>query len=211
MTTTYAIQTLALVRNPAHFQWALLPLLLLVLHAYNEQAAYKRWNVVLAGLTFWLMDWVNEIINGLIAHASGFAPLWGTPDRSALVLLVGLNAEISLMFAIMGLMAARMLPEDRSLRLFGINNRWWLAVVNSLLCVLVECGLNRIGVLTWAWRGWNAGAPWMIFLVGYLPFFGMAYWVHDMRSRRRQIAVVGGLAGGVAVSLAVFAGALGWI
>jgi len=55
------------------------------------------------------------------------------------------------------------------------------------------------------------GAPFLIWLVGYMPFFVVAYWVHDMGSLRRQIAVVGGLAAVVLVSLGIFAGVLGWI
>lgn len=201
----------ALVRDSSHFQWYVIPFLLLVVHAYTEQAAEGRWNVVLAGIAFWLMDWVNEIWNGLLFHFSGFAPAWGTPGGSAYVLLIGLNIEISFMFAIMGLVAVRMLPPDRSLKILGINNRWFMAAFSSVLCVIVEVWLNHIGALTWEWRGWSLGAPWLIWLLGYMPFFVVAYWVHDMGSRRRQLQVVGSLAGAVAVGLGLFAGVLGWI
>ncbi|MEW9899927.1 hypothetical protein ABWL39_14985 [Chitinivorax sp. PXF-14] len=211
MMAASAAQAQSLLRDSSHFQWYVIPLLLLVLYAYGEQAAERRWSVVLAGLAFWLMDWINEIWNGLLFHFSGFAPAWGTPGSSAYVILIGLNIEISFMFAIMGLFAVRLLPRDRSLTLFGINNRWLLACVNSVLCVIVELWLNHIGALTWEWRGWNAGAPLLIWLIGYMPFFVVAYWVHDMASHRRQIAVVASLAGIVAAGLGVFAGGLGWI
>jgi hypothetical protein len=114
------------------------------------------------------------------------------------------------MFAIMGLYAMRTLPEDRAQKILGIDNRLALAVVNSVLCVGVEVVLNHIGALTWEWPWWNRGAPWLIFLVGYLPFFLVGYAVHDMRSRRRQVATVGALAGLVVGELVVFGG-LGWI
>lgn len=211
MIAASAAQAQELVRNSSHFQWYVIPLLLLVIHAYGEQAAARRWNVVLAGLAFWLMDWVNEIWNGLLFHFSGFAPAWSTPNGSAYVLLIGLNIEISFMFAIMGLYAARTLPADRKLKIAGINNRWLLAAANSVLCVCVEVWLNHIGALVWEWPAWNLGAPWLIWLVGYLPFFVVAYWVHDMTSLKRQIGVVATLAGGVTVALAVFGGLLGWI
>jgi len=208
---TSAAQAQAVLRDSSHFQWFVIPLLLLVIYAYGEQAAAKRWGVVLGGIAFWLMDWVNEIWNGLFFHFSGFAPVWGTPGSSAYVILIGLNIEITFMFAIMGLFAVRTLPADRTLRIFGINNRWLFACVNSVLCVIVEVWLNRIGALTWEWRGWNAGAPFLIWLVGYLPFFLVAYWVHDMASIKRQIATVGTLAGVVALALGIFGGAFGWI
>lgn len=211
MLAASAVQAQSLVRDASHFQWYVIPLLLIVLYAYVEQVAQRRWNIVLAALAFWLMDWVNEIWNALLFHFSGFAPAWGTPGNSAYVLLIGLNIEISFMFAIMGLMSVRMLPSDPGLRVFGIPNRWLLAICNSILCVMVELWLNRIGVLTWEWPWWNVRAPWLIFLIGYLPFFLVAYWVHDMASRKHQLWVVGLLAMIVAASLTLFAGILNWI
>lgn len=211
MIATSAAQAQALVRDSSHFQWFVIPLLLLVIHAYGEQAAAKRWSVVLGGLAFWLMDWINEIWNGLLFHFSGFAPAWAATGSSAYVILIGLNIEISFMFAIMGLLAVRMLPADRSLTIFGINNRWFMASISSVLCVLVEFWLNHIGVLTWEWRAWNVGAPFLIWLLGYMPFFVVAYWVHDMPARARQIKTVATLAGIVLASLSIFAGLLGWI
>lgn len=211
MIAPYAAQAHALVRDPTHFQWYVIPLLLLVLHAYGEQAAEKRWNVLLGASAFWLMDGVNEIWNGLLFHFSGYAPAWSTPGESAYVLLIGLNIEISLMFAVMGLFAMRMLPAERKLKLLGMNNRWLLASVSSVLCVIVELGLNHVGALRWEWSGWNAHSPYLIWLVGYMPFFVVGYWVHDMPSRRRQIATVATLAASVALGLLVFAGILEWI
>lgn len=212
MVAASAAQAQALLRDPAHFQWTLIPLLLLVLHAYNEQRAAGRWSVVFGGLAFWLMDWVNEILNGLVLHFSGYAPIWATPGgASSLLLLVGLNVEISLMFAVMGLLAVRMLPTDPALKVCGMPNRWLLAGVSAALCVLVECWLNHIGALRWSWPFWTARAPWLIWALGYLPFFLVAYAVHDMRTLRRQALTVAGLAAVVLLALGLFAGVLGWI
>ena len=44
-----------------------------------------------------------------------------------------------------------------------------------------------------------------------MPFYVVAYWVHDMRSVKRQIIVVATLAGIVLVGLGLFVGVLGWI
>ncbi|RQH07057.1 hypothetical protein [Paraburkholderia dinghuensis] len=54
----------------------------------------------------------------------------------------------------------------------------------------MEVLLNCIGALTWEWRWWNLDAPWLIWLIGYMPFFMVAGWVHDMPSLKRQIGVV---------------------
>lgn len=208
--TPAATQSLAHLRDPSTFQWYIIPMLLVVLYLYADNLAARRFSVVLGALAFWLMDWINEIWNGLLAHFSGFAPAWGTPGPSAFQILIGLNIEISFMFAVMGLYAMRLLPEDRSLRILGLDNRWFLAIVNSLGCVGVEILLNRIGALTWDWPYWSAGQPWLIFLIGYLPFFLIGYWVHDLASRRRQIMVVGTLAVLVIAAGTGFGG-LGWI
>ncbi len=208
--TPAATQSLAHLRDPATFQWYVIPLLLVVMYLYADNLAARRHSVVLGALAFWLMDWINEIWNGLLAHFSGFAPAWGTPGPSAFQIFIGLNIEISFMFALMGLYAMRLLPEDRTVRILGVNNRLFLAVTNSIACVGVEIVLNRIGALTWDWPYWSASAPWLIFLIGYLPFFLVGYWVHDLPSRRQQITVVGTLATVVVVAALSF-GALGWI
>ena len=36
----------------------------------------------------------------------------------------------------------------------------------------------------------ECAGPWLIFLIGYLPFFVIAFWVHDMPSARRQANTV---------------------
>ncbi len=199
------------VRTPGHFQWPVITLLLLVLHAYVEQARAGRWSVVLGGITFWLMDWVNEIVNGLLFHFSSFAPAWSTAGSSAYTVLIGLNVEISLMFAVMGLLALRMLPDDARQRWLGLPNRLVLAATASVACVLVELWLHHVGALQWAWADWNADHPWLIWLLGYLPFFVAAYAVHDLNCRRRQVSIVAALATAVALALYVFADLLAWI
>lgn len=201
----------AILRDPSQFQWVLIPLFLLVLHVYALQIHQRNWSIVLGGLAFWCMDWINEIWNSLIFHFSGYAPAWGAPADTAYLLLIGLNIEISLMFAVMGVTAMLTLPADPKARVLGLNNRLLWAVANSALAVLVEIGLNQIGALTWEWPYWQTRFPWLIFLVGYLPFFLVGAWVHDMASRRRQLLTVGALAGLVVGSLALFGGVLGWL
>ena len=52
---------------------------------------------------------------------------------------------------------------------------------------------------------------WLIFLVGYLWFFLIAFWVHDMDDIKRQTRVVGALWGLVAILVLVFGFGLGWL
>ena len=63
--------------------------------------------------------------------------------------------------------------------------------------------------LGYSW--WNRGAPWLIFLLGYLTFFIVAFWVYDMRSLRNKIVTVGVIWVIAIVSLILFIPVLHWI
>ncbi len=206
-----ALRAFGILRDPAQFQWYVIPLLLFTIYVYAQQVHARRWSVLLGGVAFWLMDWINEIWNALLYHFTQFAPAWGAPGRTAYLILIGLNIEISFMFAVMGVTALLLLPPDPRARILGISNRWFFAVVSSILCVVVEYLLNAAGQLTWEYSWWNRGAPWLIFLIGYLPFFVVAYWVHDLADVRRQSRVVAGLGALVLGALGLFGGLLGWI
>lgn len=211
MPTEAAGRAAALVRNGSRFEWHVIPLLLLVLYVYANEIERRNWNVVFAGLALWAADWLNEIWNALLFRVTGHAPAWSTPGGSAYVLLVGLNVEISLMFAVMGIVVAKTLPADRERRVLGIPNRWFAAIVASVFCVLVEVWLNAMNALVWDNWWWNARMPWLIFLVGYLWFFAFAFWVHDLPTVPQKASAVLALLAVDATLLAVFAGGLGWI
>ena len=206
-----AQEALAILRDPAQFKWYVIPLLAFVAYVYAVEVERRNWNVVLAGLAFWGMDWFNEIWNGLVFHFTQFAPVWGAPGSTAYLILIGLNIEISMMFATAGVIFSKTLPRDRERRILGVPNRLFIAFAGSVFCVVVEFFLNAADALTWDWSWWNRGAPWLIFLIGYLPFFLVAFWVHDMRETRSKLTTLGVLYGFDAACLVVFAGILGWI
>ena len=206
-----ARQAQAILRDPSHFQWYVIPLLLIVLYIYSVEVERKNWSILFAGLALWGMDWFNEIWNALVFHFNKFAPVWGTPGATAYNILIGLNIEITFMFAIMGIYACKMLPKDRKLKIFGIPNRWFFAVFNSILAVFIEVLLNLTGALTWEYPWWNIRAPWLIFLIGYLPFFVVCFWVHDMKSVKNKAIAVGSILGFDALCLIVFGAILRWI
>ncbi len=116
-----------------------------------------------------------------------------------------------MMFAIMGVAATKILPEDRNSKMFGIPNRIFFAIVLSAGCVIVEILLNAAGVLVWEYPWWSASMPVPIFFIGYLYFFLVSYWVYDMEDMRRKTLVTFSILGFDAVLLIVFAGVLGWI
>jgi len=114
------------------------------------------------------------------------------------------------MFAVAGVSFSKLLPEDPRERIFGVPNRWVHASAMAAFCVLVEIVLNQAGALTWEYPWWSARFPLLVWLLGYMPFFVVAFWVHDMPTVRRQARTVGALLGGVITVMIVF-GSLGWI
>jgi len=206
-----AQQAVSILRDSGQFVWYVIPIFLIVLYIYSVEVERRNWNVLFAGLALWGMDWFNEIWNALVFHFGNFAPVWGAPGKTAYLILVGLNIEICLMFAVMGVFAAKMLPPDRTLKILGVPNRIFFAVLDAILAVFIEILLNKMGVLTWEYPWWSVRAPWLIFLIGYLPFFAVAFWVHDMKTVRQKAVAVGALLGFDAACLIVFMGVLKWI
>jgi hypothetical protein len=211
MPTESASQAMAILRNSATFQWYVITLFALTVYVYAVEVERRNWSLVFAGLAFWGMDWFNEIWNGLVFHFTNYAPVWGAPGKTAYLLLIGLNIEICFMFAIAGVAFCKMLPTDKSLKILGLPNRLVFAILGSIFCVIVELLLNAAGALTWDYAWWNVGAPWLIFLIGYLPFFLVSFWVFDMPSVKQKVITVGTILGFDLICLILFAGILNWI
>jgi hypothetical protein len=212
MPTDAAAQALEILRDGSQFKWYLIPLFAFVVYVYAVEIERRNWSMVFAGLAFWGMDWFNEIWNSLVFHFTQYAPVWGAPGGgTGYLILIGLNIEICFMFAIAGIAYARMLPQDKTLKILGIPNRLFFAVCNAAFCVFVEVLLNLVGALTWDYAWWSARAPWLIFLFGYLHFFLVSYWVFDMQTIRQKAITVGTIFGVNAVSVILFGVILGWI
>ena len=200
-----------LLRAPGHFNWSTITLLGIAVYVYAVEIERANWNAVLAGMAFWLMDWANEIVNALVLHFTGRSALWTVTGDSSFVILIGLNIEISLFFAINGIVFAKLLPADRSARILGLPNRWALSIWLSLVSVGVELLLHADGVFHWYYWWWNVASFPVIVVFGYLTFYVVAFWVHDMPQRARQVRVVAGLATLNLLAGLVFGVILGWI
>jgi len=211
MPTDHVRQALSILRDGSQFQWYVIPLLALVLYVYVVEIERKNWDTVFAGLALWGMDWFNETWNGLVFHFTQRAPVWSAPGKTAYLILIGLNIEICFMFAIAGVIFAKTLPADRHLRILGVPNRWLLALGFSVFCVVVEMFLNACDALVWEWPWWNARAPWLIVPFGYLHFFVVAFWAHDLPKVRQKAVLVGSIFALDAVALVLFGPILRWI
>ncbi|MGW5440662.1 hypothetical protein [Nocardia asteroides] len=207
--TDNARAALELLRDADQFKWYVIPLLLLVIYVYSVEVERRNWNVLFAGLALWGMDWFNEIWNALVFHVTERAPVWAASGPTAYQILIGLNIEICFMFAVMGIAAAKMLPP-RETRIFGLPNRPVLIAANSAAAVGVEVLLNKAGVLTWDWSWWQPGFPFLIWIIGYVPFFAACFYVHDLVGVRRKAIVVGAIFAIDALALIGF-GAAGWL
>jgi len=208
--TPFTKQALGILRDPSLLQWYVIPLLAIAFYVYATEIERKNWSLILAGLAFWGMDWINEIINSLILHFTEFAPLWCAPGKTAYLILVGLNVEITFMFLIAGIIWTKMLPVDKSMKFLGLNNRWFIIIAGSVFSVVIELVLNAADMLTWEYSWWNAKVPWLIIIFGYMTFFYVAFWVYDMKTMKQKIITVGVIYTIVLLSVVVFGG-LGWI
>ena len=198
-----ASEALEILRDGSTFEWSTVTLLGLCMYVYAVEIERRRWDIVLAGLAFWLMDGFNELVNSAIFHASDRAPLWTVTGDTSFLILIGLNIEICLLFLISGIVFVKQLPPK--------GHRLLLVTAFSTVCVIVELFLEWTGYFTWDYWWWNTETFPVIVLFGYMTFFGIAAWVYDMGTdHRRQLRVVGTLAA-VDVVLGVSLGLAGWL
>lgn len=209
--TPEARTALVNLRQAGSFAWHVVPLLVLVLYVYSVEIEHRRWRHVFAGLTVFGLDWFNELWNGLVLHFTRTSAMWVTPGQSALVLLPGWNIEIAFMFAIAGVVFARLLPAARHARVLAVPNRWLLAIGVSVAAVLVEVLLNQAGVLVWYWSFWNWPNVPLVFLFGYLHFFVAAFFVFDIESVAKRALVVSTLFAVDIAATLVFVVGLRWM
>lgn len=204
-------QALEILRDPGQFQWYVIPLFVIVVYIYASEVYRREWSVVFAGIAFWGMDMFNEIWNGLVFHFTQHAPCWSAPGKTAYLLLIGLNIEITMMFAILGMCFVKLLPKDKKKKILGIPNRWFYVVVNSVLCVFIEVLLNAADALIWDYSWWNFPNVWLIILIGYMPFMIASFLVYDMEKIRHKIAAVSTILGVDLLAIIIFGVILKWI
>jgi hypothetical protein len=205
------LQAQELVRDPTQFKWYAVALLAIVFVIYANEVERGRLDIVAAGLAVWLADWFNEILNSVILEVSDRAPLWATTGPTAYQFLVGLNVEISFMFALGGIVYAKFLPADRSVRILGMPNRLTIALGMSLLSVLVELFLHETGTFHWDYWWWNTPFVPLVFVFGYLWFYLYAAWVYDAPDQAARWRRLGGLAAINVLMALVFGVGLGWL
>ena len=182
-------------RDFSTLQWYVVPLLALLFYVYVVEIRSARtsgnWDAVIAGVTLFSADFVNESINGWVFAISGYSALWLAPGPTALRTLVGWNVEIMFMFAIAGILYYKSIDDNPAATVLGMPNRWFWALFYSAVSVIVELGLNKGGLLVWDYRWWNHGLVEVlpIFVFGYLWFYLAAKFAIERKTLRGKVLV----------------------
>jgi hypothetical protein len=208
--TGFTLEALRQLRNPHLFKWYAVPLLAFVVYTYAVEVERRRWDVIAAGVAVLLADGFNETVNALVLHVSDRAALWTATGPTAYQLLIGLNVEIMFMFAVAGIVYAKLLPADPAIRLLGVPNRLAVALGLSVVSVAVELFLHATGTFHWEYWWWNTPFVPLIIIFGYLWFYLYAAWVYDAPPRKR-VTRLGVLAGIDLAMIVAFGVGLGWL
>ena len=217
MPTAASQQALEGLRDLTTLKWYVIPMLSVVFYIYTAEIKKARatgnWNAILAGLTLFGMDFINETWNGWVFHFTQHSAFWTAPGPTALRTMVGWNIEIMFMFAIAGIIYYNTLSGDRHARILGLSDRWFWAIGYAAFCVFVECLLNMGGLLVWEYPWWTrsfAGVG-LIFLFGYFHFYVAIIIMLSLKSLRAKIWMVASLYIVAAVANIFGLGAMGWV
>ena len=211
--TGFTREAQRLLRDPHQFKWYVVTLLVFVFYVYAVEVERRRWDIVLAGLAFWLMDWLNEIVNALVLHLhrpggdlDGHRR-HGLPDPHR-----PHDRDRRCCSPSSGVIFVKFLPADRNLRILGMPNRLGYVLGFSCLCVFVEVLLHDdrclpLGVLVVERPVRPADRDLRLRDVLRRRRLGLRHG----HNHRRQLKVVGTLAAIDVTAILVFGVILGWI
>ena len=75
------------------------------------------------------------------------------PTGTAFLLLIGVGVELSFMFSVAGLIFSKILPEDPTLKIAGVNNRLVIAIGNAAFFSVFEIFLVKTPAFAWSIPG----------------------------------------------------------
>lgn len=178
------------VRDPSNFHWTFIAILAFVFYIYLTEIKNKNYKGVIAGIALYSVHWFYEILNAIIASASGYALWTVSNESSSFVLLIGVSWELSMMFSVAGIIAFKQLPEDRNKRLLasetrkGIPIKLVIAISMALMFSVVEIFLAWTPAFIWVYKWWGA-IP--VFITTYIPFFLASIYVPDASPKFQKI------------------------
>ena len=166
---------LAAVRDPSNFNWTTIFFLAVVVMMYISEYKKGNHNAIASAIALYSVHWFYEIVNAVIRYFTGYALWTVSADSSSFILLIGVSVELSMMFAIAGF-TSKLLPEDKDMKIFGINNRIVFAIGSALLFSVIEIFLAWTPAFIWVYKWWGA-IP--VFITTYIPFFLVSYLIYD--------------------------------
>ncbi len=199
-------EALNILRTTENAQWYIVPITIIFLYIYFNEISKKNWKGVAAGLSLYMVHWFYEIMNALIQHFTGHA-LWTISTGTSLLFLVGVGIELSVMFAALGLIFSKLLPEDKTMKILGVNNRIFIAIASAAFFGFSEILVVNTPMFTWVYPWWGSVT---VFITVYIPFFLVSMLCYDWKPKTQAISI-GSLAVVNATMMIVFAGVLKWI
>ncbi|TFF85448.1 MAG: hypothetical protein EU551_03995 [Promethearchaeota archaeon] len=179
MVTEASQIALSNLRVTDNLQWYVIPLLIIIVYIYNTEMEKGNHDAVYLGIYwFCICGVVLEIVNALVLHFTQYSALWTTPSNSAYIIYVGWNIEIAFLAALIGLMNAKALPEDKNEKILGISNRIFFPIVWGIQGVVVEIILFFAGILVWEYWWWGFPHIYFILIWWTIPGF-ILVWLHD--------------------------------
>ena len=184
------------VRSTENFNWTFIFILAVVFYVYWTEIKNKDIKAVSAGLALYGVHWLYEICNAIIAKCAGY-PLWSVSnDSTTFILLIGVCWELSMMFALAGIISYKMLPDDPNKRYFtgggkrkGISCKLVGAIEMAVLFALFESFLAATdnNSFIWVYKWWGV-LP--VFITTYVPFFLASNFVPFMEPKKRTAFLV---------------------
>lgn len=187
-----------IVRSNQNFNWTFIFILAVVFCVYWDNIKKKNFRAIEAGLALYGVHWLYEIANAIIAKVSGY-PLWAvTNDSTTFILLIGVCWELSMMFALAGIISFNMLPDDPNTRYLakgkfkGFDCKFVGALSMALLFALFESflaatSINGVKCFVWVYEWWGV-IP--VFITTYVPFFLASNYVPFMKPKARKIFLI---------------------
>lgn len=87
-----------------------------------------------------------------------------------------------MMFAVAGFLS-RLLPQDKNMKILGVNNRIAFAIGTAAFFSIVEIFLAWTPAFIWVYKWWGA-IP--VFLTTYIPFFLAAFLIYDKKPQTQK-------------------------
>ena len=182
------------VRSTENFNWTFIFILAVVFYVYWTEVKNRNFKAIVAGFALYGVHWLYEICNAVIAHFFEY-PLWSVSNASTtFILLIGVCWELSMMFALAGIISYKMIPENPTNKqklVSALGMAALFARVESFLA-----GTSNHSFM-WVYKWWGV-LP--VFVTTYIPFFLASNFV-PFWEKEKQIRFLAIIWGAVALCL----------